>query len=106
MTSITKITKTPETKELQIENEIIAKLQDLKYAYRPDIRNRVALEANFRQKFEALHQVFLSDKEFARLLEQIISPDIFLASQRLRETSHLERDDGTPLFFTLVNTKD
>ena len=100
------MTTSPETKEQQIEHALIAKLQDLKYAYRPDIRNRAELEANFRQKFEALHQVRLTEGEFARLLEQIISPDVFLAAQRLRESHHLERDDGTPLFFTLVNTKD
>ena len=39
--------------EHQIERDLIAKLGDLKYTYRPDIRDRAALEANFRAKFEA-----------------------------------------------------
>jgi type I restriction enzyme, R subunit len=42
------------TKESQIEHDLIKKLSDLKYTYRPDIRDREALEQNFRNKFEAL----------------------------------------------------
>lgn len=63
--------------ELQIEQDFIEKLEDLKYTYRPDIRNRAALEQNFREKFEALNQVRLTENEFPRLLEQIITPDVF-----------------------------
>ena len=32
--------------------------------------------------------------------------DVFAASRRLREINSFERDDGTPLFYTLVNIKD
>lgn len=53
------------TKELEIEQGLIAKLSDLKYVPRPDIRNCEALELNFRQKFEALNRVRLTDAEFA-----------------------------------------
>jgi type I restriction enzyme R subunit len=45
------------TTESQIELDLVAKLGDLKYTYRPDIRDRAALEANFREKFEALNRV-------------------------------------------------
>ncbi len=92
--------------EAQIEDALIAKLSDLKYSYRADIRNRDALEQNFRQKFEALNRVHLTDGEFARLLEQIITPDVFAAAQRLRSRNSFERDDGTPLHYTLVNIKE
>lgn len=34
--------------EQQIEQAFIEKLGDLKYIYRPDIRDRAALEQNFR----------------------------------------------------------
>lgn len=37
-------------KESDIEDYFIQKLQSLKYSYRPDIRDRASLEANFRQK--------------------------------------------------------
>jgi type I site-specific restriction-modification system R (restriction) subunit len=59
--------------EQQIENDLITKLTDLKYTYRPDIRDRAALERNFREKFEALNKVRLTEDEFSRLLEQIIT---------------------------------
>jgi type I restriction enzyme R subunit len=39
-------------------------------ASRPDIRDRAALEQNFREKFEALNRVKLTDTEFARLLDE------------------------------------
>ncbi len=46
-------------KEEQVEYGFIGKLQGLKYEYRPDIRDRAALERNFREKFEALNRVKL-----------------------------------------------
>ena len=48
------------TTEHQIEQDLIAKLGELKYTYRPDIRDRGALETNFRAKFEALNRVRLN----------------------------------------------
>ncbi|MEW6086074.1 MAG: type I restriction endonuclease subunit R [Chloroflexota bacterium] len=81
-------------------------LSDLKYIYRPDIRDRAALEKNFREKFEALNRVTLTDGEFMRLLEQMVTRDVFEASRNLREKHNFTRDDGTPLTFTLVNIKD
>lgn len=92
--------------EAQIEREFIAKLVDLKYEYRDDITDRFALERNFRAKFEALNRVSLSDTEFQRLLEKIVTPDVFVAAKSLRDRDTIERDDGTPLNYTLVNIKD
>jgi len=92
--------------EQQIEQALIEKLGELKYTYRPDIRDRAALESNFRQNFESLNRVHLTDSEFARLLETIVTPDVFAAAKHLREKNNFERDDGTPLYYTLVNIKD
>ena len=94
------------TAERQLEDALIKKLQDLKYEYRPDIRDRAALEQNFREKFEALNRVRLTDAEFARLLDEIVTPDVFTAARTLRERNSFIRDDGTPLNYTLVNIKD
>jgi len=92
--------------EQQIEQALIEKLGDLKYTYRPDIRDRAALETNFRQHFETLNRVHLTDSEFHRLLDSIVTPDVFAAAKHLREKNSFERDDGTPLYYTLVNIKD
>jgi len=94
------------TTESHIEHSLIDTLEDLKYTYRPDIRDRDALENNFREKFEALNRVHLTDAEFARLLDQIVTSDVFAAARHLRERNSFERDDGTPLFYTLVNIRD
>ena len=92
--------------ERDLEESLIAKLRDLKYEYRPDIRGRAALEANFRQKFEALNRVKLTDGEFQRLLDEIVTPDVFQAARTLRNREAFTRDDGTPLNYTLVNIGD
>ena len=73
------------TKEQQIEDALIEKLKDLKYTYREDIRDRATLEKNFREKFEALNRVNLTDSEFARLRDEIVNPDVFTAAKTLRE---------------------
>ena len=45
------------TPERDLEESFVTKLRDLKCEYRPDIRDRATLEANFREKFEALIRV-------------------------------------------------
>lgn len=94
------------TAERQLEEQLIEKLRSLKYEYRTDIRDRATLEKNFREKFEALNRVNLTDGEFQRLLDEIITPDVFASARTLRERSSFTRDDGTPLNFTLVSIKD
>lgn len=94
------------TTEKQIEDSLIQKLKDLKYTYRSDIRDKASLESNFREHFQRLNKVNLTDSEFAHLLESIIISDVFTASKTLRETNTFQREDGTPLQYTLVNIKD
>ncbi len=97
---------TPVLREDGIEYGFIGKLQSLKYEYRADITNRALLEKNFREKFESLNRVRLTNGEFARLLDEIVSPDVFTAAKTLREINAFTRDDGTPLNYTLVNIRD
>ena len=90
-------------REDRIEYGLIGTLQGLKYEYRRDITDRAALEQNFREKFEALNRVRLTDSEFARLVLEIVTPDVFTAAKTLRQINAFTRDDGTPLNYTLVN---
>ena len=94
------------TKEYQIEENLIKRLTALKYIHRPDIVDRKTLEQNFKDKFETLNRVRLSDSEFLRLREEIINPDVFAASKLLRERQYFQREDGTPLHYTLVNIRN
>ncbi len=92
--------------EAEIEYGFVGKLQDLKYTYREDITDRNSLEKNFREKFEALNRVRLTDTEFNKLLAEIITPDVFKASNHLRKRNTFIREDDTPLHYTLVNIKN
>jgi type I restriction enzyme, R subunit len=92
--------------ERQIEEQLLQRLRDLKYDHRADIRDRAALENNFRERFQALNKVELTDGEFQRLRDEIITPDVFSAAKILRGINSFTRDDGTPLNYTLVNIKD
>ncbi len=94
------------TPESVLEESLLTKLQDLKYEYRPNIRDRATLEANFREKFETLNRVTLTDGEFQRLLDEVVTPDVYEAARSLRNREAFVRDDGTPLNYTLVNIKD
>lgn len=92
--------------ERDLEESFVSKLKELKYEYRPDIRDRATLERNFREKFESLNRVTLTDGEFQRLIDEIVTPDVFAAARALRERNSFSRDDGTPLNYTLVNIRD
>ncbi len=94
-------------KENQIEINLVTQLtEELKYNYRPDIVDRKTLEQNFKSRFESLNRVHLTESEFLRLRDEIINPDVFSASKLLRERHYFQREDGSPLHYTLVNIKD
>lgn len=92
--------------EAQLEQQFLEKLQEMKYTYRSDIRDLDALESNFRQKFERLNFVSLSDDEFRKLLQENVTADVFTASKRLREKQTFVRNDGTTFDYSLVNLRD
>lgn len=93
-------------KESQIEQHFIRHLEGLGYKYCKDIKNRASLEANFRNKFEALNNVRLTDGEFKRLMENIVSSDVYKASKTLRDKVEVIHDDGTTQFYPLVNLQN
>ena len=68
-------------REQGIESDFVEKLRSLKYTDRPNIRDRTALKANFRQNFEALNRVSLTDGEVARLVDETITPDTYAAAR-------------------------
>ena len=92
--------------EAQLEQQFLLKLQELKYTYRSDIRDLDSLEKNFREKFERLNFVSLSDNEFRKLLQENITADVFTASKHLRQKQTFVRDDGTTFDYSLVNLRD
>lgn len=93
-------------KESQIEQHFIRHLEGLGYKYCKNIKDRASLEANFRNKFEALNNVRLTDGEFKRLMENIVSSDVYKASKTLRDKVEVVHDDGTTQFYPLVNLQN
>ncbi len=79
-------------REDTIEYGFVGTLQGLKYACRKDIRDRAGLEKHFREKFEALNRVRLTDSEFARLLDEMVTANVFTAAKTLPEISSFTRD--------------
>ncbi|SCK49119.1 hypothetical protein VAR608DRAFT_4883 [Variovorax sp. HW608] len=53
------------------------------------------------RKFEALNRVSLTDSEFQRLLDSIITPDVYNAAQTQRSINSFERDNGMGAEFSL-----
>lgn len=94
------------TREADIETKLIEQLVKQGYVYRSDIKDRYDLEENFKKHFNVLNRVNLSDKEFANLKANIIKDNIFDVSKILRAENYMEREDGTPFFYSLVNKKD
>ena len=92
--------------EAQLEQQFLDKLKELKYTYRSDIRDLDSLEKNFREKFERLNYVTLSDGEFRKLLQENVTADVFTAAKNLRQKQTFVRDDGTTFDYSLVNLRD
>ena len=92
--------------EAQLEQQFLEKLVELKYTYRSDIHDLDALEKNFREKFERLNYVTLSDGEFRKLLQENVTADVFMAAKNLRQKQTFVRDDGTTFDYSLVNLRD
>ena len=93
-------------KESQIEQHFIRHLEGLGYKYCKDIKDRASLEQNFRNMFEALNNVHLSDGEFEKLMRNIVSRDVYKASKTLRDKVEVIHDDGTTRFYPLVNLQN
>ena len=74
------------TKENNMEQNFINKLIEQKYMYRPDLQTRDILNQNFREKFQELNYVNLSDAEFGKPLDKIISADVFTTQYKKVET--------------------
>lgn len=93
-------------REAEIEKRFIEQLVGLGYKYRRDIKDKHSLETNFKKHFNRLNYVNLTESEFERLKNKIISDDVFSSSQILRRVNDMYRDDDTPLSYTLVDIKD
>ena len=77
--------------ERELEDQLVAKLQELKFTHRADIRDRAALEASFRQKFQELNRVRLTER---RTVTQIDLTTLGINPRRTIEQIVVSKNDA------------
>ncbi|MCH7410194.1 type I restriction endonuclease subunit R [Belliella sp. DSM 111904] len=87
-----------------LEEQLIAQLQKLGYAYLP-IADEKALIANLKSQLEKHNQISLSDAEFDKVINLLNKGSIFEKSKTLRQKQHIVRDNGDNLYFEFLNTE-
>jgi type I restriction enzyme, R subunit len=89
--------------ELILEEQLIARLQDLGYAY-VQVGNEDELIKNLRSQLEKHNNIMFSDKEFEKVLNVLSKGSVFERAKTLREKQHIIRDNGDNLYFEFINT--
>jgi type I restriction enzyme R subunit len=87
-----------------LEEQLIAQLQKLGYAYLP-IADEKALLSNLKSQLEKHNQISLSDAEFDKVLNLLNKGSVFEKSKTLRQKQHIVRDNGDNLYFEFLNTE-
>ena len=90
--------------ELILEEQLIAKLQELGYVL-VYIPNESELLANLKSQLEKHNNIIFSDKEFEKVLNIVSKGSVFEKAKTLREKQHIIRDNGDNLYFEFINTE-
>ncbi|MCU0459650.1 MAG: type I restriction endonuclease subunit R, partial [Bacteroidales bacterium] len=90
--------------ELILEEQLIAKLQELGYAL-VHIQNETELIDNLKVQLEKHNHITFSDKEFDKVLNILSKGSVFEKAKTLREKQHIIRNNGDNLYFEFINTE-
>jgi type I restriction enzyme, R subunit len=90
--------------EQVLEDQLLQRLQKLGYEYIP-IRDEAELLNNLKTQLEKHNGVNFSDNEFARVLSLLGKGTVFEKAKTLRGKQSIVRDDGTTLWFELLQQK-
>ncbi len=96
--------KMPKQPEQILEEQLIAKLQELGYALM-HIQSESDLVANLKIQLERHNNIVFSDKEFENVLNTLSKGSVFEKAKTLREKQHIIRDNGDNLYFEFINTE-
>jgi len=88
--------------ELILEEQLIAKLQELGYAL-VHIQNETELIDNLKVQLEKHNHITFSSKEFEKVLNILSKGSVFEKAKTLREKQHIIRDNGDNLYFEFIN---
>ena len=85
-----------------LEEQLIAKLQELGYAL-VHIQNETELIDNLKVQLEKHNHITFSNKEFEKVLSILSKGSVFEKAKTLREKQHIIRDNGDNLYFEFIN---
>jgi type I restriction enzyme R subunit len=85
-----------------LEEQLIAKLQELGYAL-VHIQNEIELIDNLKVQLEKHNHITFSNKEFEKVLNILSKGSVFEKAKTLREKQHIIRDNGDNLYFEFIN---
>lgn len=88
--------------ELILEEQLIAKLQELGYAL-VHIQNETELIDNLKVQLEKHNHITFSNNEFEKVLNILSKGSVFEKAKTLREKQHIIRDNGDNLYFEFIN---
>jgi type I restriction enzyme R subunit len=91
--------------EQQLEDNLIAQLESLKYK-RVKILNEDALLLNLKRQLEIHNDTIFSNFEFKRILNILNKGNVFTKAKILRDQQQIKRDDGSIFYFEFLNTKE
>ena len=90
--------------ELILEEQLIAKLQELGYAL-VYVQNEAELIANLKSQLEKHNNIAFSNNEFEKVLNILSKGSVFEKAKTLREKQHIVRDNGDNLYFEFIQTE-
>ena len=85
-----------------LEEQLIAKLQELGYAL-VHIQNETELIDNLKVQLEKHNHITFSNNEFEKVLNILSKGSVFEKAKTLREKQHIIRDNGDNLYFEFIN---
>ena len=88
----------PKQPEQILEDNLIAQLQTLGYAF-VTINDEKDLLTNLKSQLEKHNSIIFSAKEFDRVLNILSKGTVFEKAKILREKQHIVRDNGDHLYF-------
>jgi type I restriction enzyme R subunit len=94
----------PKQPEQILEEQLIAKLQELGYVL-AHIQNETELIDNLKVQLEKHNNIAFSEKEFEKVLNILSKGLVFEKAKTLREKQHIIRDNGDNLYFEFINTE-
>ena len=86
-----------------LEEQLIAKLQELGYAL-VHIQNETELIDNLKVQLEKHNHITFSNNEFEKVLNILSKGSVFEKAKTLREKQHIIRDNGDNLYFEFINS--